>query len=172
MYFSCITTPKHTGKDLVRRMLTVDPTKRISVDDAINHPWLNVCHADVIWLVTMRIQFIRSNACIFAQDAEVRALVHSTVTSYSTTPLSATVVYVFVYLSFACIYPNLINTLAHTGTHPQRSTDLSSTNQIHSQPSAPRSSQAGQMHAFSIHYVTHSCLFVCQQDQLKQTKNG
>jgi serine/threonine protein kinase len=30
------------AKDLVRRLLEIDPEKRISLPDAMNHPWLKV----------------------------------------------------------------------------------------------------------------------------------
>lgn len=33
---------KSTAKDLIRRLLTVEESERISVDDALNHPWLQV----------------------------------------------------------------------------------------------------------------------------------
>lgn len=28
------------AKDLIRQMLTVDPEERITVDEALNHPWI------------------------------------------------------------------------------------------------------------------------------------
>lgn len=30
------------AKDLVRRLLVVDPSKRLSIDEALQHPWLQV----------------------------------------------------------------------------------------------------------------------------------
>lgn len=32
-----------SAKDLVRKLLTVNESERISVDDALEHPWLQVC---------------------------------------------------------------------------------------------------------------------------------
>ena len=30
------------AKDLVKKMLTLDPNKRITVDEALEHPWIKV----------------------------------------------------------------------------------------------------------------------------------
>lgn len=31
-----------TAKDLVKRLLVVDPSKRLTIDEALQHPWLQV----------------------------------------------------------------------------------------------------------------------------------
>lgn len=35
-----------SAKDLVKKMLDVDPDKRITIDDALNHPWIKVGNLD------------------------------------------------------------------------------------------------------------------------------
>ena len=34
------------ARDLLGRMLVIDPEKRMSVDDALNHPYINVWYED------------------------------------------------------------------------------------------------------------------------------
>ncbi len=34
------------ARDLLGRMLVIDPEKRMSVDEALNHPYINVWHED------------------------------------------------------------------------------------------------------------------------------
>lgn len=41
----CIILPSHTvkqGRDLLSKMLQIDPAKRITVDGALNHPYVNI----------------------------------------------------------------------------------------------------------------------------------
>lgn len=33
-----------SAKDLVKRMLVVDPNNRITVEEALDHPWIRVCY--------------------------------------------------------------------------------------------------------------------------------
>ncbi len=32
----------YTAKDVVRKLLVVDPSKRMTIDEALQHPWLQV----------------------------------------------------------------------------------------------------------------------------------
>jgi len=34
------TTPQHSAKDLIRRLLVVDPARRLSAAEALQHPWI------------------------------------------------------------------------------------------------------------------------------------
>jgi len=42
----------HQGKDLISRMLTVDPGKRITAAQALEHPWLSVGGDDKVHFAT------------------------------------------------------------------------------------------------------------------------
>jgi serine/threonine protein kinase len=33
-----------SAKDLVKKMLLLDQNKRITVEEALNHPWIRVCY--------------------------------------------------------------------------------------------------------------------------------
>lgn len=42
----------NTAKDLVMKMLEVDPQKRITIEEALDHPWIKVNTDQRKWFVT------------------------------------------------------------------------------------------------------------------------
>lgn len=41
-YSVCVCVSIFTAKDVVRKLLVVDPSKRMTIEEALQHPWLQV----------------------------------------------------------------------------------------------------------------------------------
>lgn len=76
--YKCFLFFFHLAIDLIKKLLTTDPQKRITVDGALQHPWISVSICP--WTRTVYIPtrllvlgvFFHSNVCAFMTKSEVK----------------------------------------------------------------------------------------------------